>query len=269
MRLGRGVDGWRGACAALAVSAIAVLGSGVAAARVGAPCQLTAAAPTEANNHITGNGSIRCRTSRTVDAQVETQMLQLRQWGTFGSFDNASLQVQAGKTHHITTGPANCSGLGTVTMRTVVRLLRPSGHSVRVLASVHSRTVQLGCSGRGQPGSNASCDPQPQTPVSTNGHITASGTVKCFGQATLQIDLQLQVYLNGSWQEQAFAMRGNFVAAANTTYSFTTSPPTPCSVPQPGAPPPPPEQYRAKMMVSSGPAPPVTKTSPVVVLSPC
>jgi len=50
------------------MSVIAILGSGVAVAASrphSATCKLTAAAPTEANNHITGNGSIRCNTSRT------------------------------------------------------------------------------------------------------------------------------------------------------------------------------------------------------------
>jgi hypothetical protein len=252
------------------MSAIAILGSGVsaAAAGVGTSCKLTAAVPTMANNHVTSKGSVRCQTSRTVNVQVETQVRQLGQWGTFGSFDNPSVQVQAAKTRHVSTRPANCAGLGTVTMRTVVRLLQFSAHSHRVLASVRSRSVAISCSGHGQPSSKVSCDPQPQSPVSTSGHITASGTVRCSAQAKLSIDLQLQVYFNGSWQEQAFAMRTNFDAAANTTYSFTTSPPTPCSAPQPGAPPPPPEQYRAQMMVSSGQAP-ITKTSPVVVLTTC
>lgn len=231
-------------------------------------CKLTPAVPAEANNHVIGNGSIRCKTSRTVNAQIETQVLQQGQWGTFGSFDDPRVYIRAGKTRHVSTGPANCQGLGNATMRTVLRLLPLRVHSHRVLVSVHSRTTQVSCSGHGQPSSNASCDLQPQTPVSTDGHITGSGAVRCSARATLSIQIELQVYFNSSWEEQAFAMSTNFAAAANTTYSFTTSPPTPCSAPQPGAPPPPPEQYRTQMMVSTAQAP-ITKTSPVVVLTTC
>lgn len=280
MRQGGRVEGRRGARAALAVSAIAIVSSGVAVAatsaaasgRAGtarghASCRLSAAAPSMANDHVTGKGSIRCRTSRTVHVHIETQTRQLGQWGTFGSFDDPYLQVQAGKSHQVSTGPANCAGLGNVTMRTVLRLVSLKDYR-RVLVSVRSRTVEISCSGHGGPSSNASCDPQPQSPVSTNGHITASGTVRCSVRATLAIDLRLQVYFNGGWEDQAFASRGNFDAAANTTYSFTTSPPTACSAPQPGAPPPPPEQYRAQMTVNAGRAP-ITKTSPVVVLTTC
>lgn len=130
------------------MTAIAILGSGAAVAAIrphGVACKLTAAAPTEANDHITGNGSIRCKTSRTVHVHIETQTLQQGQWGTLGSFDDPYLQVQAAKTHHVSTGPTNCRGLGNVTIRTVLRLVSRRNFR-RVLASVHSRNVQISCS---------------------------------------------------------------------------------------------------------------------------
>ena len=271
--------GLRGGRVALAIGAIAIVSSGVAvaatstapsgragAARAHVSCRLSAAAPTLAKDHVTGNGSIRCGTSRAVHFHIETQSRQAGRWGTFGSFDGYA-NLAAGRTDHVTTRPANCAGFGTAEMRTTLRLVSLKNFR-HVLVSVHSRPVEISCSGHGGPGSNASCDPQPQTPVSTNGHITASGTVRCSARATLDIDLRLQVYFNGGWEDQAFAQRSNFAAAANTTYSLTTSPPTACSAPQPGAPPPPPEQYRAQMMVNAGQTP-IKKTSPTIVLNPC
>jgi hypothetical protein len=96
-----------------------------------------------ANDHITGSGSIRCNTSRTVHVHIETQVQELGQWGTFGSFDDPFVQVQAGKTHHVSTGPANCKGLGpNHPMRTVLRVRLPH----RTLTKT-SGTVEISCSG--------------------------------------------------------------------------------------------------------------------------
>lgn len=259
-----------GGCAALAL-AIPLLAVGGSAAdqpsiagtgNAGARCKLTAASPTEANDRITGNGSIRCRTSRSVHMHIETQMLQQGQWGTFGSFDG-DVRVRAGRTRHVSTGPANCKGLGQAQVRTVLRLVK----FPRTLAQTTSPIVQIACSGHGgMP--NASCPPSPQPPTSANGQISASGTVTCSAHATLDVDLQLQVYNNGSWQQASDVGRGGFDAAANTTYSFTT-PATACGPPpSPGAPPPPPEQWRSSMMVDAGTGP-ITNVSPVVVLTTC
>ncbi len=138
------------------MTAIAILSNGIAVAasrpagtaRVGVPCKLTAAAPTVANNQITGKGSIRCKTSRTVHAHIETQVQELGQWGTFGSFDDPFVQVKAGKTHRVSTGPANCNGFGpNHPMRTVLRLVALKNFR-RVLVSVQSGTVEISCSGR-------------------------------------------------------------------------------------------------------------------------
>jgi hypothetical protein len=136
------------------MSAIATLGSSVAmaapshavSAHVGASCKLTAAAPTMANDQVTGTGSIRCKTSRTVHVHLETQALQFGQWGTFGSFDGY-VQVRAGQTHHVSTGPANCRGFGNATMRTLLRVVPLRVRSHRALASVRSGAAEISCSG--------------------------------------------------------------------------------------------------------------------------
>ncbi len=262
-----------GGCAALALGVALCAPSGstadqrpslARAATAGAHCTLTAAAPTEAGDRITGTGSIRCRTSRRLHMHIETQVLQQGQWGAFGSLDGY-VHVRAGRTRHVSTGPANCRGLGQVQMRTVLRLVQ----FPRTLSQTTSRTVQIACSGRnGMPGPTASCQPNPQSPTSDNGRMSASGTVSCSSRATLNLDLQLQVYYNGSWQQVSDTGRSGFNAAANTTYTFTTTP-TPCGPPpSPGSPPPPPEQWRSFMMVDGGTGP-ITKVSPVVVLTTC
>lgn len=118
------------------------------------------------------------------------------------------------------------------------------------------------------PNPNAVCQPDPQSPTSDNGQISASGTVTCSARATLNIDLQLQVYYNGSWQQASDTADSGFDAAANTTYSFTT-PATVCGPPpSPGSPPPPPEEWRSFMLIDAGSGP-ITNISQVVVLTPC
>lgn len=261
-----------GGCAALAL-VVSLLPAGGSTAgqlpiagtgKVGTRCKLTASAPTEANDQITGKGSVRCKTSRNLHAHIETQVLQQGQWGTFGSWDG-DVHVRAGRTRHVST-VAPCRGFGgPYQMRTVLRLVR----FPRTIAKATSATAEITCSGHhAPPGSTASCPPDPQSPTSDNGQISASGTVTCSARATLNIDLQLQVYYNGGWLRQSDTGRGGFDAAANTPYSFTT-PATACGPPEPpGSPPPPPEQYRSLMTVDTG-AGPITKTSPVVVLTPC
>ena len=140
-----------GGCAALAlaISLLAAGGSSAgglpslgATAKVRARCKLTAAAPTEANDQITGKGSIRCETSRTVHMHIETQLLEQGQWGSFGSLDVEGLRVRAGRTRRVSTGPANCKGLGQVQMRTVLRLGRARGSGPQTT----SRIVEIACS---------------------------------------------------------------------------------------------------------------------------
>jgi hypothetical protein len=140
-----------GGCAALAV-VIALLAAGgstagqasslAGPANVSPRCKLHAAAPTEANDKITGNGWIRCQTSRTVHFHVETQITEQGQWGAFGSFDGYA-DVRAGRKRHVSTGPANCKGLGQVQARTVLRLVR----FPRTIAQTTSPTVEIACSG--------------------------------------------------------------------------------------------------------------------------
>jgi hypothetical protein len=140
-----------GGCAALALVISLLTAGGSTAgrlpsladtAKVGVGCKLTATAPTEANDHITGEGSIRCKTSRTVHMHIETQLLDQGQWGAFGSFDSP-VHVRARRALHVSTGPANCKGLGQVQMRTILRLVR----FPRTLIETTSPTVAIACSG--------------------------------------------------------------------------------------------------------------------------
>ena len=139
-----------GECAVL-VLGVALLAAGVSSAeqraslagtaQTGAGCRLTAAAPTEANDLITGTGSIRCKKSRMVHIHIETQALEQGQWGTFGSFDGFP-RVRARRSREVSTGPANCKGLGQVQMRTVLKLVQ----FPRTLAEATSPSVQIACS---------------------------------------------------------------------------------------------------------------------------
>ena len=140
-----------GGCAALAlvISLLAAGGSAAdrlsslaATAKISARCKLTVAAPTEANDQITGKGSIRCKTSRTVHMHIETQLLDQGQWGSFGSLDVEGLRIRAGRTRHVSTGPANCKGLGQVQMRTVLRLGRAHGSGPQTTSPI----VEIACS---------------------------------------------------------------------------------------------------------------------------
>ena len=140
-----------GGCASLAL-VISLLTAGgstagrlpslAAAAKVGVRCKLTAAAPTEANDQITGRGSIRCKTSRTVHFHIETQDLEQGQWLSFGSLDDVGFRVRAGRTRYVSTGPANCKGFGQHQMRTVLRLGRARGSGPQTT----SPTVEIACS---------------------------------------------------------------------------------------------------------------------------
>src|SRR5947209_19901820 len=100
-----------GGCAALAL-VIPLLAAGgstadrspslAGTAKVRARCKLTAAAPTEANDQITGKGSIRCKTSRTVHMHIETQILEQGQWGSFGSF-HGDVHLRARRARPVST----------------------------------------------------------------------------------------------------------------------------------------------------------------------
>lgn len=261
-----------GSCAALAALIALLAADGSPAhqlpiahpGNVGIHCRLTAALPTEANDQITGTGSIRCKTSRALHVHIETQMLQQGHWESFGSLDGY-VNVRRGRMRHVSTGPANCKGLGQAEVRTVLRLVR----FPQTIAQAASAPVAIACSThQGMPGPSMACVPDPQPPTSANGQISASGTARCSAPATLDVDLQLQVYNSGSWQQVSDTGRGGFAAAANITYSFTT-PATVCGPPPPsGSPPPPAEQWRSVMMTDAG-AGPITNMSAVVVLTPC
>jgi hypothetical protein len=140
-----------GGCAALAlVISLLTAGGSTAdrlqsrarAASTGAGCKLTVAPPTEANDQITGKGTIRCKTLRTVHFHIETQLLERGRWFSFGSFDDVGFHVRAGRTRHVSTGPANCKGLGKQQMRTILRLGRAGGSGPEAI----SPTVTTACS---------------------------------------------------------------------------------------------------------------------------
>lgn len=140
-----------GECAAVALAVVILAAGGSSAnqrpspagtAKTGAGCKLDAAAPAEANDQITGKGSIRCKKSRTLHMHIETQILQQGQWGTFGSFDGF-VHVKAKRLREVSTGPANCKGLGQAQMRTVLRLVQ----FPRTIAETTSPTVEIACSG--------------------------------------------------------------------------------------------------------------------------
>jgi hypothetical protein len=87
---------------ALAVSLLAAGGSTAKqfpslarTAKVGTGCKLTAAAPTEASDQITGKGSIRCNASRTVHYFIATQISEQGRWSDFGTFDDEGFRIRA------------------------------------------------------------------------------------------------------------------------------------------------------------------------------
>jgi hypothetical protein len=116
-------------------------------AKVGTGCKLTAAAPTEASDQITGKGSIRCNASRTVHYFIATQISEQGRWSGFGSFDDEGFRVRAGRTRHVTTRPANCKGLGQVKVRTLLRLGRAGGSGPHTTSPI----VEIACSEHRRP----------------------------------------------------------------------------------------------------------------------
>ena len=258
------------------MTAIVILGSGVAVAAsrphraaaaglagtasAGAPCKLTAAPPTVAKDHITGKGSIRCTTSRSLHVHIETQTRQLGHWSAFGSFDGYA-RVRAGKTQQVSTGPANCRGLGTVTMRTAVRLvsLRNFRH---VLVSVHSRTVTISCSGGSHVPSVTPCDVTAQAPSYANNEIDGSSGLTCASDRhDIVWTTTLEVEVNGQWQQRGSTQAGGYAYQGMTTYHQTVR--EPCAVEQP----PWPKPYRTIVDVQQGASPATMHTSPVASIT--
>ena len=230
------------------------------AAKVGAACKLTAAAPTVADNHITGKGSIRCKTSRTLHVHIETQVQQGGQWGTFGSFDGDA-QVRAGKTHKVSTGPANCRGLGTATMRTVLRLV--SLRNFRdVLASVHSATVKISCSAGHHAPAGRPCDATAEAPSYANNEIDGSSDLTCpTDQHDIVWTTTLEVEENGQWQQRGSTQAGGLMYHGGTEYHQTVR--DPCASEQP----PWPKAYRTIVEVQQGASPVITHTSPIASIT--